>query len=104
MAAASWIPLAAFSSARALTARPSVSESRSRRSSGAVLWETPSARSSDISAASSAPVRRQRRLTTASGGVLGLFFLLGDCRHVSQFLLDPLQFRRHDRDVDDEEH
>src|SRR5690349_13656419 len=96
------MPLAAVSSARALTARPSVSERRSRRSSGAVLWETPSASSSDISAASSAPVRRQRRLTPASGGGLGLLLLLSDRGHVSQFLLDPLHFRRHDRQVDDE--
>src|SRR3954469_9507643 len=103
MAAASWMPCAEVSSARALTARPSVSESRSRRSSGAVLWETPRARSSDISAASSAPARRQKRLASASGGALGLLFLLGDRGHVPQFLLDPLQFRRHDRDVDDEQ-
>src|SRR5436305_6933756 len=103
MAAASWIPLAAVSSARAETARPSVSESRSRSSSGAVLWETPSASNSDIGAASSAPVRGQRRLTPASGGGLRLLLLLGDRGHVSQFLLDPLQFRRHDRQVDDEQ-
>src|SRR3954453_985517 len=94
MAAASWIPGAAVSSARALTARPSVSERRSRRSSGAVLWETPSANSSDM---------RRRLLRFASGGGLGLFVLLGDLGDFPQFLLDPLHFRRHDRDVDDEQ-
>src|SRR3954463_7715241 len=96
MAAASWIPCAEVSSARALTARPSVSESRSRRSSGAVLWETPSASNSDSD-------MRRRLLRFASGGGLALFVALRDFGHVSQFALDPLHFRRHDRDVDDEQ-
>src|SRR6187200_1889157 len=91
MAAASWIPLAAVSSARAPTARPSVSERRSRRSSGAVLWETPRASNSDT---------RRRLLRFASGGS---FALLGDGGDLAQVALDSLQFRRHDRDVDDEE-
>src|SRR4051794_19230763 len=97
------MPGTAVSSARAETARPSVSESRSRRSSGAVLCETPRANSSDISAASSAPTSRQRRLASASGGGLGVLLLLGDRGHVAEFLLDPLHFRRHNRDIDDEQ-
>ena len=94
IAAASWIPSAAVSSRRAPTARPSVSESRSRRSSGAVLCETPRASSSLIrrspprarGAASAPPLR-----------------VLGEARQLAQLALDPLQFRRHDRDVDDEQ-
>src|SRR5215212_10609792 len=90
------MPLAAVSSARALTARPSVSERRSRRSSGAVLWETPRASSSDLSI-------RRRLLRFASGGGFDLLVPLGDRRDLAQLALDPLHFRGHDRQVDDEE-
>src|SRR5690349_13727816 len=88
------MPCAEVSSARALTARPSVSERRSRRSSGAVLWETPRASSSDT---------RRRLLRFASGGGLVGLVALGDLGDLAQFALDPAQFRRHDPDVDDEQ-
>src|SRR5215213_3352734 len=69
IAAASWLPSEEVSSRSAPTALPSVSESRSRRSSGAVLWETPSARSSDTS---------RRLLRFAAGGGLVVLVPLGD--------------------------
>src|SRR3954452_7888777 len=56
-----------------------------------------------MSAASSAPVRRHGRLRSPSGGGLVRFVLLGDRRDLAQFALDPLQFHRHDRDVDEEQ-
>src|SRR4051812_25570695 len=87
------MPAAPVSSRSAPTARPSVSESRSRRSSGAVLWETPRARSSDIGA----DLLALRHRLVAVGAVLG------EARELAQVLLHPLQFARHDRDVDDDQ-
>src|SRR4029077_4708354 len=84
------MPATSVSSRRAPAARPSVSESRSRRSSGAVLWETPSASSSDIGADLLALVARG----------LALGAMLGKAGELAQLLLHPLQFARHDRDVD----
>src|SRR4051794_2276645 len=46
---------------------------------------------------------RRRLLRFASGSGLGLSVPLGDLGDFPQFLLDSLHFRRHDRDVDDEQ-
>src|SRR5688572_7890316 len=94
-ATASLIGSVAVRSARTLTDRPSVRARRSRSSSGAVLWETPRASSSDIG------------FVLASGGGRRIA-LLGEARHFAQLALDPGQLGRHDRQVDqdqqDEDH
>src|SRR6476661_4074807 len=84
------MPATSVSSRKAPAARPSVRESRSRRSSGAVLCETPRASSSDIGADLLALVTRGLALGT----------VLGEAGELAQLLLHPLQFARHDRDVD----
>src|SRR4051812_37322299 len=99
------MPATSVSSRRAPAARPSVSESRSRRSSGAVLWETPSAKSSDIRrrllcSREGQGIRYGLALTPASGGdFLSLGAGLRKSCQLSELLLHPLQFARHDRDV-----
>ena len=74
---------------RTPTARPSVSAIRSRSSSGAVLWETPSARSSLTPAP--LPVSRP-----SAAGVRQL-------RELGELAVDARQARGHDRDVDQEQ-
>src|SRR5687768_13639615 len=79
MAAASRTSPVSRSSERTLTARPSVSASRSRSSSGAVLCETPMARSS---------------LTGT---------LLREAGELAQLSLHPLEADGHDPEVDQEQ-
>src|SRR5829696_2812367 len=104
------MPSARVSSRSAPTALPSVSERRSRRARGAVLWETPRARSSLISSIASSALARTRRdrdglvLASASGGdAVNLGACLREPRQLPQLPLDPLQAGGHDRDVDDDQ-
>src|SRR3954463_13319383 len=103
------MPATSVSSRRAPAARPSVSESRSRRSSGAVLCETPRASSSLIGrrllrSREGQGIRYGLALTPASGGdFLSLSAGLGKPCQLSELPLHPLQFARHDRDVDDDQ-
>src|SRR3954471_14689028 len=100
------MPTAPVSSRSAPTARPSVSASRSRRSSGAVLWETPRASSSLIRrrlfcSREGQGIRYGLALTPASGGgLVTVGAVLDKPRELPEVPLHPLQFRGHDRDVD----
>src|SRR6187551_271810 len=103
------MPSTAVSSCRAPTARPSVSESRSRKSIGAVLWDTPRARSSLIWRRFLCSVRSKRvrygllLASPSGGGLVAVGPTLGESRQLAQLALNPLQFGRHDRHVDDDQ-
>ena len=73
-------------------ARPSGSASRSRSSSGAVLWETPSARSS----VTAAPPRGRARARLRGSA-------LREVGELAQLAVDAGELGGHDRDVDQEQ-